>query len=107
MMLYISGPLSTNKNGLQKDHVAKAVQLYLDLTREGISAYCPHLSALAQGAMDVPYERWMEVDFEFVKKADVVLMLEGWTDSHGACLEHDLARTLKKRIIYNVEELTS
>ena len=31
---------------------------------------------------------------EFVKLADVVLMHEGWTDSHGACLEHDLALKL-------------
>lgn len=105
MIVYIAGPLSATVERTAEENVRSAVGVYLALSREGVTAFCPHLTALAEGAFDVPYERWMEHDFAFLERCDVVLMIEGWEQSPGARREHDLAKALGKRIIYDVEEL--
>lgn len=105
MIVYIAGPLSATTERTTEENVQAAVEVFLALSREGLHAFCPHLTALVPAAFDVPYERWMEHDFAFLERCDVVLMIEGWERSPGARREHDLALTLGKRVIYDVEEL--
>ena len=106
MIVYLAGPLTPTVERTLEQNVQAAVDVFLSLAHEGVHAFCPHLTALAQGAFDVPYERWMEMDFAFLERCDVVLMLEGWERSPGARRERDLAEALGKRVIYDVEELT-
>src|SRR6188768_488406 len=105
MLLYLSGPLSDNKNGPQAEHVAKAAEAFIDLTKEGIVCFCPHLSAYAPKADDVAYDQWITADLAILGRCDAVLMLEGWEESKGARIEYERAKALGKPIIHDRKEI--
>lgn len=50
-----------------------------------------------------PYQDWIKIDLEWVKKCDCLLRLEG--ESKGADGEVELAKSLNKPIFYNETDL--
>lgn len=49
---------------------------------------------------ELDYHDWMKADLYWLAKADIIVFLPGWQDSHGACIEHMVAKALGKEIIY-------
>lgn len=58
-------------------------------------------AALPSGMTESAY---MDICCAFVRNCDAVLMLDGWRNSVGAHIEHDLAFKCGKRIMYELKE---
>ncbi|MDO8640841.1 MAG: DUF4406 domain-containing protein [Nitrosarchaeum sp.] len=50
-----------------------------------------------------PYQDWMKIDFEKIKRSDIVLRLKG--KSKGADKEVALAKSLRIPVVYSIDEL--
>lgn len=57
--------------------------------------------AMQKGTME--FGQCMRVDLTQLLKSDIVVMLDGWEDSAGAKLEHDVAETCNIEIVYSSE----
>jgi hypothetical protein len=92
-LLYISGPFGHADpiHGIEAN-ILRASEIALEAWRKGWAAICPHKNTAGFQHTDIPWETWMEGDIEMVKKCDAVLMIPGWEQSRGACLERDEAR---------------
>lgn len=46
------------------------------------------------------YDDYMNIGEQMLRASDLVVFLEGWEESVGASIEHDLAMGLHKKIVY-------
>lgn len=93
-VLYIAGAITGIADYQQRFHNAER------LTRElGWQPINP--AALPSGMTEAAY---MDICCAFVRNCDAVLMLDGWQESVGAHIEHDLAFKCGKRIMYELQE---
>ena len=96
---YIAGPYSARTVAGVVRNIRAAEAVAIRYWHAGYAVLCPHMNtALLDGDLD--YEQVMEGDFEFVRRADVIVMMRGWQKSAGASREHALAEELLKKIIY-------
>lgn len=100
--VYIAGPYS---KGDVAQNVKKAMDFANDLINLGFAPFCPHLTHFLHMNNWQPYEKWLEIDAEFVKVCDAVLRISG--DSSGADKEVELAKSLNIPIYFSIEELKS
>jgi hypothetical protein len=49
---------------------------------------------------EIEYEDWLELGLYWLAKCDIVAFLPGWENSKGATIEHMVARSLGKEIVY-------
>lgn len=89
-LTYIAGPYSAPTVEGIAANVAAALDVLHHLLDAGIPAICPHLSHYAEQQRARDYEDWMALDFELVRRCDVVLRLHG--ESPGADREVGVAR---------------
>lgn len=98
--VFISGPYS-------KGDVAQNVKIAMDMANElinhGFAPYCPHLTHFLHMNSWQPYEKWLEIDCEFLVLCDAVIRLAG--ESSGADNEVELAKRTDIPIFYNIDEL--
>lgn len=91
---YISGPVTG------KDY-NKTVKRFADcaasLQRRGYIAVNPLNNELPVSA---PWEQHLAVDIILLLRCKAIYMQIGWQESHGARLEHELAKRLEMLIIY-------
>lgn len=96
--VYVSGPLSAaTDEGLQANKQRmRAAQAALESS--GYTVVCPLDNGLHESAK---WEEHMRADIRLMLADDVdtVAMLDGWGDSRGACMEHDIARRLGLRVV--------
>lgn len=96
---YISGPYSARTISGVVKNIRAAERVAVRWWHHGYAVLCAHMNtALLDGELD--YEQIMEGDLEFVRRADVIVMLPGWRRSVGAAREHELAEQLGKKIVY-------
>lgn len=50
---------------------------------------------------NLSWESYMKEDLKALMDCDYIFMLDNWTSSKGAIIEHDLAKELGIEIIYN------
>jgi hypothetical protein len=50
-----------------------------------------------------PYEDWLAIDFEHIKRCDILLRLPG--ESNGADREVEFAKSIGKQVVYSITEL--
>lgn len=99
---YIAGPYRSANGKTVLENIRAAEQLAIKWWRAGFAVICPHLNtAFFDGLCDDAV--WLEGDLEFVRRSDVVVMASGWRASRGAVIEHDLAKELGKKIVYEAE----
>ncbi len=99
--IYIAGPYTIGE-------VAQNVKNSMDTANElivlGYAPVCPHLTHFLHMNNWQPYDKWLEIDAEYVKVSDAVLRIPG--ESKGADKEVELAESLDIPVFYNIKELT-
>lgn len=86
--IYISGPFSSADpiHGIGANILA-ASAVALEAARRGWLPLCPHKLFADYQHSDVPYEVWMDLCLELLRRSDAILMLDGWEQSPGATRE--------------------
>jgi len=98
-LIYVAGPYT----GAEDENTLEAMRIGNKITRLGFLALVPHLSHFFEEHFPRPYEQWMELDFELVRRVDAVLRLKG--ASSGADREVELAISLGIPVFYSIAEL--
>ena len=98
-LAYISGPYRAGHGRTVLMNIRLAEKVALKYWWEGYAVICPHLNtAFFDGLL--PDQTFLEADLEMVRRVDVVVMMKNWEQSAGARAELELARELRKEIIY-------
>lgn len=96
--LYISGQVS----GLDLDNVKQCFADKKKYLQENYDFEV--VNPLENGlSVDLPWIKHICHDLEQLHECDSILMLDGWRNSKGACLEKEFAALTKKTIIYENE----
>lgn len=104
--VYISGPM-TAKHGYSIEHnLAEGVDLFITLLQAGIPAHCPHLNGFPPSCWTaLPHAEWVALDRVVLDRCTHVLMMDRFTTSTGATLEHEYALAKGIPIAYSLAEL--
>lgn len=98
--VYIASPYT-------KGDQAANVKLQMDVANQliniGYAPYAPLMGHFMQMVHPQQYERWMKLDFEWIRTCDCLLRLDG--ESEGADREVKEAQGIGKRIFYSVRAL--
>ena len=98
--VYIASPYTI---GDKEENVKRQIVCASLLIHTGFVPYAPLLSAYIDKFIPIPYDYWLELDFEWIKVCDAVLRLDG--ESKGADLEVHFATKNKVPVFYHIIEL--
>lgn len=97
---YIAGPYRATTIYGVVENIRRAEGVSLKYWAMGYAVICPHKNtALMDGLL--PDACWLNGCLELLRRADVVVMMEGWLNSKGASAEYAEAIRLGKEIIYD------
>lgn len=96
----MSAPTALSRQLLRFAALATSTRLW----EAGILHYCPPANGPAIGSSDLPYEYWMAMDLEVLKRCDWILMGEGWEDSHGCVREFNLAMNIGIPVLFTLQQ---
>jgi hypothetical protein len=65
--------------------------------------YCPHRNSPQVGTTDVPYESWLAMDLEVLKRCNYLVMAGDWHQSAGCRRELAFAMALHMPVVYTVD----
>lgn len=100
LTVYIASPYSLGDKQENVQRQIDCAHLLLDLGHCPIWPLASHYLELSRAR---PYEQWLEMDFELIRRCDVLLRLDG--ESSGAIKEVEFARSIGKRVVFSVNEL--
>lgn len=93
ILVYISGPITPKNGRTLEENVAAGVEVYRFLLLRGIPAILPHFNCLLPDRGEfLHYDQWMAYDYRLLDRCTHILMMPGWEQSAGACLELAYAR---------------
>ena len=72
--VYVSGPYTY---GSETANVRRALEAADALLDAGLAPYVPHLWWIREVSVSRDYERWLQLDFAFLRVCDVLLRLPG------------------------------
>lgn len=98
--IFIAGPYTI---GDVAQNVKKAMDVANELINYGFAPYCPHLTHFLHINNYQPYQKWLELDLQFLEVSDALLRLPG--KSVGADGEVVRAKELEIPVFYEIEEL--
>jgi hypothetical protein len=98
--IFISGPYTQGDIAI---NVRTAMNISNDLMNHGFAPYCPHLTHFLQINNPQPYEKWLELDMQYLVLCDAVYRFPG--DSQGADDEVKLAIKKGIPVYYSIKEL--
>lgn len=96
MILYISGPISSDMDGY-KSRFGKVESV---LKLRGHIVLNPAVHPLG-----MPYEAYLKIDMAMVDVSDGIVMLHGWHHSNGARRELKHALRMGKKVFYGIESV--
>lgn len=99
--IYIAGPYSKGDVAV---NVKRAMDAANELIERGYAPYCPHLTHFLHINHAQPYEKWLELDNEFIPWCHAILRLPG--ESSGADKEVALALSLNIPVYYSIDQVT-
>ena len=102
-IVYIAGQYSSNTINGVFENVIKARKVAIKYFRKGYGFICPHTNSIFMdglgGLKDA--DQWYRMDLELIKRVKpTMVMMKGWQKSKGAITEHELAKQLKLKILY-------
>tara|TARA_R110001583_G_scaffold1691_1_gene13069 strand:- start:840 stop:1154 length:315 start_codon:yes stop_codon:yes gene_type:complete len=100
MKVYVSGPI-TNVEKCESRFKNAAAYLR-NKGHEAINPYTIPAPKKSNGRDDWSY--YMRESVKLLAIADQIYMLEGWEDSLGATIEHNLARDINLPIMYEKDD---
>lgn len=100
MTTYIAGPMS----GLPEFNYPAFNVVAMMLRAAGVEVRNP---AEHNHGTDKPYDFYLRHGLRMLLECDEIIMLRGWENSRGACLEHTVAQALGMRIRYPDVEVAS
>ncbi|HBR55367.1 MAG TPA: hypothetical protein DEA82_14745 [Flavobacteriaceae bacterium] len=100
--IFIAGPYTIGDVAM---NVKKAMDLSNDLMELGFAPYCPHLTHFLHMNHHQPYEKWLELDKEYLKVCDALIRIKG--ESKGADGEVNLAQQIKIPVFTDLETLVA
>ena len=105
-VLYVSGKFSHDDllHGVEH-HVLTASRYSLEAWRKGFAVLCPHKNSSGFQHSELDWEIWMLGDLAFIarlqpERGDALLMLPGWEESRGACIERQYALDIGLQVYY-------
>ncbi|MUP36810.1 DUF7768 domain-containing protein [Labilibaculum euxinus] len=98
--IFISGPYTKGDVAL---NVKKAMDVSNILMERDYAPYCPHLTHFLHMNNQQPYEKWLELDCQFLVLCDAIYRLDG--ESNGADKEVKLAKERCIPVFYSLEDL--
>ena len=107
VFVYIAGPITAKDGYIVEENVAAGLKTFLELVRLGIPSYSPQLIAAFPSALDIDWERWMELDYSIMRHCTHMLMLPRWKTSEGAMKERIFADALNLRVCESIKELVT
>ena len=107
MRVYIAGPYRGEDAFAVRRNIEQAREALVKLIRSGHAPFCPHTHTahLEHYAPDLPDERYLAIDLEYLAVCAAIVMLPGWRDSAGACEERRLAEEWGLQVYESVEEV--
>ena len=104
ILVYVAGPYRGTNAWIIEENIRRAERVALESWRCGAAVICPHANTrFYQGAL--PDQVWLDGDLEMIMRSDVVMMVEGWEHSVGACEERRTALEMGIPVVYTLEEL--
>jgi len=98
--VYIASPYTI---GDQARNVYNSLYVANNLISLGLCPYCPLLTHFQHMMFPQSYEKWLELDFEWIRQSDCLLRLSG--ESKGADREIEHATENNIPVFYNINEL--
>lgn len=95
-IIYVAGPITGMPDNNRK--AFRAAEAYL--TNQGLTVLSPEAIQPRHKPERISHGQYMEICLAMIKAVQAVYFLAGWELSKGAKMEHDWARALGKRIIY-------
>ena len=104
MKVYIAGPYRAATPALVDANIKQARDAMADLLRQGHTPFCPHSmsGAFERDYADIPDEAYLEMELEWLRLCDAILMLPGWEQSSGSLAEKALAEELDLPVYYAI-----
>lgn len=88
--VYVAGPITGNPFGC----VRESIPVFSYVRRIGGWPFMPQWSVLPEMIEFIPYEEWLDYDFDFLVRADALLRLDG--ESPGADREVEFMQGMRK-----------
>lgn len=96
MKIYISGKIS----GIEEIAPLLFAEAEIELKKQGFKVVNP---LTINHDHDLSWESYMKEDIKEMCDCQAIYMLSNWYNSRGAIIEHDLAKKLKFKMIYQKE----
>ncbi len=98
-LVYVAGKYRDKTPFRVAANIRLAAEVALRYWQRGYAVICPHMNtAFFDGEAEDSV--WLAGDLEMILRCDMVVMLPNWRDSHGAMVEHNVAISERKEIIY-------
>ena len=101
-LAFISGPYRPSNGKTVLENIRHAEKYAIKYWRLGYAVICPHLNTAFFTGL-CPDETWLKGDLEILKRCDVIVMIPGSMESHGACAELDIALESGIQVVYDDE----
>ena len=104
IVIYLAGPY----NGDVEGNIQRAEKVSIELIKKGYSVITPHKNTAHYEKYEnenLNINTWMEMDFNIIKKCDVIFVMENWEDSVGVKQELHFAKSHDVPIIFLSETI--
>ena len=106
-VIYIAGKYYGKSYSEIDDNIHRAEKVSLKLLLKGFCVLTPHLNTAHferySFITGFDLNKWLELDFELLRRCDCIFLMSGWEDSLGAVEEHKFAKEHKIKIYYESE----
>lgn len=99
-LLYLAGPISTNEDADEAEHVRRGQDWARRFRLAGWSVVSPHYNSVELPGWTL--DDYLAEDFEIIARVDGLVLLPGWKKSQGTRREVDFASARGVRV-YTVE----
>lgn len=97
MRFYISGPIT----GLPPDKAAHAFEDAEKVLVQGGHSYINPERCLR--GVELDHDSYLPINLAMLRQCTAIIMLDGWRQSVGACMELGMAMALGRRVFYLIE----
>jgi hypothetical protein len=102
MRIFISGHYTS---GDVAQNVAKAIYYTNEIFKMGYYPYCPHLTHFWHLIYPHKWEKWIDLDLEWLSVCDGYFKIPGSEKSRGGKIEEEKAKNLGLKLFYSLDEI--